>query len=151
VLRIHSHQIATGSNDDNIRIWDIRTLKAIYTIPAHTSAVSDLKFYRAPSVAGFEYPCTIDVDGKSKEEKQSAAQYLNGTDRIKLEEGGEGVEDSSVSLGLSGLYLASSGYDGYVKLWSAEDWQLIKAMSSEAGGRVMSVDVGSGTFTFKYS
>jgi U4/U6 small nuclear ribonucleoprotein PRP4 len=142
----NSHQIATGSNDDNIRIWDIRTLKAIYTIPAHTSAVSDVKFYRAPAIPGFKFPYTIDVEGKTKDEKQSAAAYLNGSDRIKLEEG-EPVENE-VEVPLSGLYLASCGYDGYVKLWSADDWQLIKAMSSEAGGRVMSVDVGSGMSFF---
>ncbi|KAI7964766.1 hypothetical protein MJO29_002864 [Puccinia striiformis f. sp. tritici] len=136
----NGHQIATGSNDDNIRIWDIRTLKAIYTIPAHTSAVSDVKFYRAPAVPDFKFPYTIDVEGKCKEEKQSAAAYLNGSDRVKLEEGAS--NENEVEVPLSGLYLASSGYDGYVKLWSADDWQLIKAMSSEAGGRVMSVDVG---------
>ncbi|POW19753.1 hypothetical protein PSHT_04260 [Puccinia striiformis] len=135
----NGHQIATGSNDDNIRIWDIRTLKAIYTIPAHTSAVSDVKFYRAPAVPDFKFPYTIDVEGKCKEEKQSAAAYLNGSDRVKLEEGAS--NENEVEVPLSGLYLASSGYDGYVKLWSADDWQLIKAMSSEAGGRVMSVDM----------
>jgi U4/U6 small nuclear ribonucleoprotein PRP4 len=42
---------------------------------------------------------------------------------------------------LSGMYLASAGYDGYVKIWSADDWQLVKSLNSEAGGRVMSVDL----------
>lgn len=152
----NGHQIATGSNDDNIRIWDIRSLKAIYTIPAHTSAVSDVKFYRAPALPGFKFPFTIDVEGKSKEEKESAAAYLNGSERIKVED--VEVPKKDVEVPLSGLYLASCGYDGYVKLWSADDWQLIKAMSSEAGGKVMSVDVahdgkfiasGEWTRTFK--
>ncbi|KAI9619276.1 hypothetical protein H4Q26_011959 [Puccinia striiformis f. sp. tritici PST-130] len=112
----NGHQIATGSNDDNIRIWDIRTLK------------QSTRFQPTPQ------------RWKCKEEKQSAAAYLNGSDRVKLEEGAS--NENEVEVPLSGLYLASSGYDGYVKLWSADDWQLIKAMSSEAGGRVMSVDVG---------
>jgi len=46
---------------------------------------------------------------------------------------------------LSGLYLASSGFDGVVKLWSADDWQCQKVLSSSGGegGRekVMSVDL----------
>jgi len=42
----------------------------------------------------------------------------------------------------SGLFFASSGYDGFVKLWSADDWQLLKTMSTDAG-KVMSVDVTS--------
>lgn len=45
---------------------------------------------------------------------------------------------------LSGMYLASAGYDGYVKIWSADDWQLVKSLNSEAGGRVMSVDLAQG-------
>ncbi|KAI9628825.1 hypothetical protein KEM48_011362 [Puccinia striiformis f. sp. tritici PST-130] len=116
----NGHQIATGSNDDNIRIWDIRTLKAIYTIPAHTSAVSDVKFYRAPAVPDFKFPYTIDVEGKCKEEKQSAAAYLNGSDRSSLRK--------ALPMKMKSRYLLA----------------LIKAMSSEAGGRVMSVDVGCG-------
>jgi U4/U6 small nuclear ribonucleoprotein PRP4 len=40
----------------------------------------------------------------------------------------------------NGLYLASAGYDGLVKLWSADDWQLLKTLSTDAG-KVMSVDL----------
>lgn len=43
----------------------------------------------------------------------------------------------------SGLFFVSSGYDGYVKIWSADDWQMIRALSAD-GGKVMSVDVTSG-------
>lgn len=42
----------------------------------------------------------------------------------------------------SGLFFASSGYDGLVKLWSADDWQLLRTLSTDAG-KVMSVDVSS--------
>ena len=42
----------------------------------------------------------------------------------------------------SGLFFASSGYDGFVKLWSADDWQLLKRLSTDAG-KVMSVDISS--------
>ncbi|MBW0487693.1 hypothetical protein O181_027408 [Austropuccinia psidii MF-1] len=152
----NGHQIATGSNDDNIRIWDIRSLKAIYTIPAHTSAVSDVKFFKPPIGQGFKFPFTIDVEGKNQEEKRNAAAYLNGSMKIKAED--DAVPNTEVEVPLSGMYLASCGYDGYVKLWSADDWQLIKAMSSEAGGKVMSVDIsrdgkfmasGEWTRTFK--
>ncbi|KAG0147078.1 hypothetical protein CROQUDRAFT_656542 [Cronartium quercuum f. sp. fusiforme G11] len=160
----NGHQIATGSNDDNIRIWDIRSLKAVYTIPAHTSSVSDVRFFRTPVSGSFHYPFTLDLDSKERDAKRSAAAYLTGgtvkqeeeeeeTQRRALEGEKEGVE-----VPLSGMYLASCGYDGYVKLWSADDWQLVKALSSEAGGKVMSVDIardgkfmasGEWTRTFK--
>lgn len=39
-----------------------------------------------------------------------------------------------------GMYLVSSGYDGMVKIWSADDWQLAKTLSTDAG-KVMSVDI----------
>lgn len=53
-------------------------------------------------------------------------------------------EETPVDVPTSGSFLVSSGYDGYVKIWSADDWQLIKSMTSDAGGKVMSVDVSSG-------
>lgn len=42
----------------------------------------------------------------------------------------------------SGLFFASAGYDCCVKLWSADDWQLLKRLSAD-GGKVMSVDISS--------
>ncbi|KAF8645542.1 hypothetical protein AX16_007753 [Volvariella volvacea WC 439] len=42
----------------------------------------------------------------------------------------------------SGLFFASSGYDGLVKIWSADDWQLLKTLTTDAG-KVMSVDLTS--------
>lgn len=42
-----------------------------------------------------------------------------------------------------GMYLVSSGYDGMVKIWSADDWQLAKTLSTDAG-KVMSVDIAPG-------
>lgn len=40
----------------------------------------------------------------------------------------------------SGLYFASAGYDGFVKLWSADDWQLLRTLTTDSG-KVMSVDL----------
>lgn len=42
----------------------------------------------------------------------------------------------------SGLFFASAGYDGLVKLWSADDWQLLRTLTTDAG-KVMSVDISS--------
>lgn len=40
----------------------------------------------------------------------------------------------------NGLYLASAGYDGFVKIWSADDWQPLRTLPTDAG-KVMSVDI----------
>ncbi|TFY58231.1 hypothetical protein EVG20_g8231 [Dentipellis fragilis] len=39
-----------------------------------------------------------------------------------------------------GLYLASAGYDGVVKVWSADDWQLLTTLQTD-GSKAMSVDL----------
>jgi U4/U6 small nuclear ribonucleoprotein PRP4 len=44
----------------------------------------------------------------------------------------------------SGLYLVSGGYDGLVKIWSADDWQLLRTLTTDAS-KVMSVDFSSDT------
>jgi len=41
-----------------------------------------------------------------------------------------------------GLFFASAGYDGSVKIWSADDWQLLKQLTVDAD-KVMSVDITS--------
>ena len=128
----HSHQIATGSNDDTVRIWDMRSLKSIKTIPAHKSAVSDVKFFRAPA-GGATYPTQTIPRGL-------AGLPVFGEDvRDPIERDGEKAD-----VPLAGSFLVSGGYDGMVKIWSADDWQLVKSMTSDAAGKVMSIDVSSG-------
>lgn len=43
VCRYH---IATGSEDNTCRVWDLRKRQCVYTIPAHTNLVSDVKYQR---------------------------------------------------------------------------------------------------------
>jgi len=117
-------QIATGSGDDTIRIWDIRSIRALYTIPAHKSTVSDVHFFRRDQRASSPMSKIEDVD-------------MDGpTDPTPPTSG----DDSRFT---NGMYLASSGYDGLVKIWSVDDWQLARAMSTDAG-KVMSVDISPG-------
>jgi len=132
----NGYQIATGSGDDSIRIWDMRALKSIYTIAAHASSVSDLVFFRA-SDPSMVFPTTV------KSESNPPNGEINGDTNGDSEPIAAPLAD--VRPPLSGLYLASSGFDGVVKLWSADDWQCQKVLSSggNQGGRekVMSVDL----------
>ena len=122
------YQIATGSGDDTIRIWDMRSLKALYTIPAHLSNVADIRFFHAQDTNPFANPDhPPDAD-------------MNGTDAKPDAGGAEQAEEEWKYR--SGLYLASAGYDGFVKLWSADDWQLLRTLPTD-GGKVMSVDLSS--------
>lgn len=40
----NGYQVATGSEDHSIKVWDLRQSKCIYTIPAHSNIISKVKF-----------------------------------------------------------------------------------------------------------
>lgn len=125
------YQIATGSGDDTVRIWDMRSLRALYTIPAHMSNVSDVRFFRGDDLLTRTDNSTPDV-------------VMNGSD-VKDEDEKPDMADTQAKEEWkyrSGLYLASAGYDGFVKLWSADDWQLLRTLPTD-GGKVMSVDLSN--------
>lgn len=103
----------------------MRSLKALYTIPAHMSNVSDVRFFRAASVPRSK-PASTDVTMDESGDKPGSQHALN-------------EEEWNYR---SGLYLASAGYDGFVKLWSADDWQLLRTLPTD-GGKVMSCDLSS--------
>ncbi|WFD02408.1 hypothetical protein MOBT1_001090 [Malassezia obtusa] len=120
----NAYQVATASGDDTVRIWDLRQLRSIYTIPAHRSSVADVRFF----AAGDERPpvppawaAAMDVDTEAR-----AAS----------------AEPAARAVPRSGMYLATAGYDGLVKLWSADDWQLLATLAGDSG-KVMSVDISA--------
>lgn len=40
----NGHHLATGSDDNTIKVWDLRRRQNLYSIPAHNKLISDLKF-----------------------------------------------------------------------------------------------------------
>ncbi|GAW00428.1 U4 U6 snRNP-specific spliceosomal protein [Lentinula edodes] len=142
----NGYQIATGAGDDTIRIWDMRSLKSLYTIPGHTSNISDVRFFQANDLF-FKKPQTPeptspDVNGDTGA-NESAVSSRSDTPKLDKPEAGSPTftpeEEWSYR---SGLFFASGGYDGYVKLWSADDWQLLRTLTTDSG-KVMSVDISS--------
>ena len=107
----------------------MRSLKALYTIPAHLSNVSDVRFF-----TGDELPPAFAPD-----------VVMNGTDEedaspdAKPHDPEKTLEEWKYR---SGLYFVSGGYDGFVKLWSADDWQLLHTLQTD-GSKVMSVDLST--------
>lgn len=128
-----SYQIASGSGDDSIRIWDIRALKVAHTIPAHKSSVSDVKFFRSAD----ETALITAQDGPSSGGSDPSSMDTSGADDHKPS---NSMTSPPTGLSKSGLFLASSGFDHTVKLWSADDWQMITSLKTDEG-KVMSVDV----------
>lgn len=129
-----SYQIATGAGDDTIRIWDMRSLKALYTIPAHVSNVADVRFFRCDGL-----PPSVSVNGGVVMNGVETANEEAGIDKS----GDDDNDNDGAEWGYrSGLYFASAGYDGFVKLWSADDWQLLRTLTTDSG-KVMSVDLST--------
>lgn len=123
------YQLATGAGDDTIRIWDMRVIKSLYTIPAHRSNVADLRFFRSAQLSPYVNLPKVTADVEMVDADVSGDKPKSGEADKELEEKYR-----------PGLYFASAGYDGLVKLWSADDWQLVKTLTTDAG-KVMSVDL----------
>ncbi|KAJ2918692.1 hypothetical protein MD484_g1787, partial [Candolleomyces efflorescens] len=128
----NGYQVATGASDDTIRIWDMRAIKSLYTIPAHLSNVSDIRFFQANDLYFKHTPPDVTMNGE--EEDKDKRKDVDPEKEFK-----QAQEEWRYR---SGLFFASSGYDGLVKLWSADDWQLLRTLSTDAG-KVMSVDITS--------
>ncbi|KZT37918.1 U4/U6 snRNP-specific spliceosomal protein [Sistotremastrum suecicum HHB10207 ss-3] len=131
----NGYQICTGAGDDTMRLWDLRSLKSLYTIPAHRSNVSDVRFFRGADLLSDSI-----LNGGAKMQSPSPAIKAEPDDDLQPSAFREAFESRQSEQYRSGLYLASSGYDGLVKIWSADDWQLLRTLTTDAG-KVMSVDL----------
>ncbi|KAJ2696237.1 hypothetical protein H4R19_005763, partial [Coemansia spiralis] len=120
-------QIATGSADSTIRILDLRKLSTVQEIPAHTSMVTDVRFFHADGHRG-------PADGEPTAERLRSGQYLAsasndgliniwsaGDWKLQKSLAGHAGKVLSVDIAGSGNYIASSGYDKTFKLWGPDD------------------------------
>jgi U4/U6 small nuclear ribonucleoprotein PRP4 len=108
----------------------MRAINSIYTIPAHVSNVSDVRFFHANDIFFKHVPSDVQMNGTDEGEAKRDSldkEFATAQEEWRYR---------------SGLFFASSGYDGFIKLWSADDWQLLKRLSTDAS-KVMSVDVSS--------
>ncbi|OCF59132.1 U4/U6 small nuclear ribonucleoprotein PRP4 [Kwoniella mangroviensis CBS 10435] len=151
----NGYQVATGSGDDTVRIWDLRALKTQYIIPAHKSSVSDVRFFRSQgeidSIAiNGELPLSGDVKGGITDNTMVIDQDQSNDNDIEVKEedvkptlnGLTGDQKREEGLNKSGLFLITSGFDCNVRIWSADEWNMIKNLPTDAG-KVMSVDISS--------
>jgi U4/U6 small nuclear ribonucleoprotein PRP4 len=163
----NGYTVATGSEDNSIRIWDIRQARCSYTIPAHTNLVSQVRFWRAGDGfeggsmcgEGWRFDGGGDANGigkgKGKERENGGSHGMNEADDMDEDDyekdmvlDWEDDGDASSSLRkqlLSGGHLVSSSFDGTCKIFTEGDWKPIKSLTG-LEGKVMGCDVSPGKF-----
>ncbi|EEQ36652.1 hypothetical protein CLUG_00775 [Clavispora lusitaniae ATCC 42720] len=109
----NGYHLASGSADCSVKIWDMRKAHGaeLFSIPAHTKIVSDVRFVQNTHSSPLAQPVADEN------------------------------EENTQTLDVSGTYLATSSYDGTVKLWSSDNWLHVKSLVGHTD-KVMSVDVG---------
>ncbi|GAB6023365.1 U4/U6 small nuclear ribonucleoprotein Prp4 [Chamberlinius hualienensis] len=105
----NGYHVATGSEDHTCKVWDLRQRKLSYTIPAHHSLISKVKF---ESTNG-EYIITSSYDHTIK--VWAHPSWLP----IKTLEGHDN-KVMCVDTSPDGNYIVSASFDRTFKLWTAD-------------------------------
>jgi len=101
--------IATGSQDNTCKIWDLRRRQPVYTIPAHTNLISDVKYQQ--ECGSFLVTCSYDSTTKIWSNKTwQPLKTLQGHDNKVI----------SVDIAPNSQYIATTSFDRTFKLWSPD-------------------------------
>jgi WD40 repeat protein len=114
----NGYLLATGSEDNFCRIWDLRKREMLYSIPAHKSLISHVKF---EPQEGY-YLATSSYDTKA------AVSFIWPSSKFV-------TLSLHQSIGLS--------FIPYFQLWSARDYKPIKSLVGHES-KVTSLDISGG-------
>ncbi|KAI1094268.1 WD40 repeat-like protein [Rostrohypoxylon terebratum] len=126
------YRVLSGSADGWIKCWDVRKVQRTGGIGAHTSAVSDLRWYKGLDDPLTGIPPGLDEKGNQIPKKSSTFFASSGFDRkvnvfsaddwtlVQTLEGHTGPV-ASVDISRDGRWIVSGGHDRTVKLWGRND------------------------------
>lgn len=104
------YQVATGSEDNSVKIWDLRRKSCVYTVPAHNGTVSDITYERNDR---FMLTCSYDSTFKMWNNRDwSIAKTFTSPSEGKL---------TSVLLTKDNRNIVTTSQDRTIKLWSLKD------------------------------
>jgi U4/U6 small nuclear ribonucleoprotein PRP4 len=126
------HRVLSGSADGWIKCWDVRKVQSTGSVGAHTSAVSDARWFK-----GLDDP----VDGTPPNEDEKGAQIPKKSGTFFVSSGfdhkinifsaddwsliqslsGHTGPVASVDISRDGKWIVSGGHDRTVKLWGRND------------------------------
>ncbi|CAG8440228.1 3056_t:CDS:10 [Diversispora eburnea] len=146
--------VATGGLDAIGRVWDLRTGRSAMVLEGHVKDILAVDFSpNGYQVATGSADNSIRIwDIRTLRCCYTIAAHKSLVSDIKFFHGSSSLIDEEMDNGfkhtISGLYLVSSGYDGFVNIWSCDDWNLLKKLAGH-DGKVMSVDISSGMYFYE--
>ena len=126
------HRVLTGSADGWIKCWDIRKVQKTGGIGAHSSAVSDMRWFKGLDDILDGNPPAPDEKGAAVPKKSGTFFVSSGFDKnVKIFSAddwtlvqtlsGHTGPVSSVDYSKDGKWIVSGGHDRTVKLWGRND------------------------------
>lgn len=109
----NGYQVATGSDDNSVKIWDLRKKACVYTVPAHTKLVSDIKFDSHDNDSTSRLMLTASYDHKIKLWSAATGDWI----LVRTLNGGHENKITSVSHTKDMKYIISTSFDRTFKLW----------------------------------
>ncbi|KAM0332191.1 hypothetical protein ACHAQA_002466 [Verticillium albo-atrum] len=130
------HRILTGSADGWIKCWDVRKVQRTGGLGAHTSAVSDLRWFKGLDDPVDGVPPGVDEKGAQLPKKSGTFLVSSGFDsKVKVFSAdnwgliqtlsGHTGPVASVDVSRDGKWIVSGGHDRTVKLWGRNDMEAI--------------------------
>jgi len=124
------NRLVSGSGDNIVRIWDFETGENLLTVSGHSDWVRSVKFDPTDNAI-----ISGDLSGILFFFDAETGELLTNPLSTGLT---DGISDMSFSY--DGLFLATSGYDGRIIVWSLQQRGSIVAVITAHRDRVWSVD-----------
>jgi len=131
------NRLVSGSGDNIVRTWDVQTGDNLLTVRGHNGWVRSVQFDPTDNAI-----ISGDVDGILFFINPQNGELLSNPLSTGLT---EGISDMSYSH--DGLFLATSGFDGRIIVWSLQQRGSIVAVITAHRDRVWSVDFHPGEYS----
>ncbi|EPS40903.1 hypothetical protein H072_5217 [Dactylellina haptotyla CBS 200.50] len=138
--------VATAGLDAIGRVWDMRTGRTVMILDGHIREVHGLAFSpNGYQVLSASADATVKVwDVRKVKCVSTIGAHTGLVSDIRFFDGGvdtgRTLIDGDIEMGDRGKYFITGGFDKTVKIFSADDWALVKSLPGHSGN-VLSVDV----------
>lgn len=130
------HRVLTGSADGWVKCWDVRKVQRTGGIGAHSSAVSDVRWYKGLDDVLDGTPPGVDEKGVQMPKKSGTFFLTSGFDRnvrifssddwtLTQTLSGHTGPVTSVDYSRDGRWIVSGGHDRTVKIWGRNDGEAL--------------------------